>query len=222
MAPRPSPYNAIFSPSFENSIPFHSVNYLCLFARLDQNGDGFISVDELKAHIDAVKEGTIKLDSLADKKMQDQMKKFDLDGDGDLKLSEISVAFKLSQDRAMLFKQMLCASIVGLLLSYVVLSGLIYYVIEVSKDTTIGSSGSLLIKGTDQTVQVNSAEFAIVNGTFYPRHSGTCSSGACQNSSQAAVQTSQVLKTDDLRANTQSLTQPLPGAAVTPLVIGYG
>jgi hypothetical protein len=157
---------------------------------MDQNGDGYLSMGELTAHLDSVREGTIMLDALANKKMQQEMKKFDIDGDGVLKLEEISVAFKMSQDRAQLLKQMLFGSLIGLLLSYVVLSGLVYFVIQISKETAVGSSGTMLVKGTNQTVQVSSADFAIMNGTFYPRFSGTCADGTCPTSSP--VQTSQV------------------------------
>ena len=75
-------------------------------------------------------EGTIILDALDDPVMKKEMKKFDVDGDGNLKLREIMMAFKLSQDRIDILKYSLIGLVLALIVSYVVLGGLVYYVIE--------------------------------------------------------------------------------------------
>ena len=87
-------------------------------------------MSEIQAHLDSVNEGTIILDALDDPVMKKEMKKFDVDGDGNLKLREIMMAFKLSQDRIDILKYSLIGLVLALIVSYVVLGGLVYYVIE--------------------------------------------------------------------------------------------
>jgi hypothetical protein len=137
--------------------------------RLDLDSDGFLTVGEIQAHLSSVKEGTIILDALDDQDMKMQIKKFDVDGDGSLKLQEILAAFKVSQDRMAILKYALIFLVFALLLSYVTLGGLVYYVIQITKESSIGSSGVMFIKGTDQPVQVGSADFTVENGVFYSK-----------------------------------------------------
>ncbi len=145
---------------------------------------------EIQAHLSSVKEGTIVLDALDDQDMKAQMKKFDADGDGNLKLQEILAAFKVSQDRMAILKYALIFLVFVLLLSYVTLGGMVYYVIQITKESAIGTSGVMFVKGTDQLVQVGSADFSVENGVFYSKANGQCSNGTCP--SAAPIQTLQV------------------------------
>jgi hypothetical protein len=149
-----------------------------------------LTVREIQAHLDSVKEGTIVLDALENQDIKQQMKKFDIDGDGSLKLQEILSAFKMSQDRAEILKYSMAGLVLALLVSYVILGGLVYYVIELTKESMIGTSGLMLVKGTNQTVQVGSADFTVEDGVFHTRASGTCSNTTCP--SAAPIQTLQV------------------------------
>jgi hypothetical protein len=160
--------------------------------RLDLNGDGFLAVGEIQAHLDSVKEGTIVLDALRDQDMKTQMKKFDIDGNGRLKLQEVLAAFKESQDRAKHLKLSLVFLVISLLLSYVTLSGLVYYIIQLTQEISIGASGIMFVKGTDRLVQVGSADFTVQEGVFHSRAVGQCSNGTCPSSSP--IQTFQVIE----------------------------
>jgi hypothetical protein len=150
------------------------------------DGDGCLTVGEIEAHITAVKDGTIVLDSLVDHDMKKNMKKFDVDGDGHLKLQEILSAFKVSQDRTEIMKYFVKFLFFALLVSYITLGGLVYYVVQISKDSSIGNSGLMFVKGTDHLVQVASADFTVQNGVFYSR---SCSNGTCP--AAAPIQTEQ-------------------------------
>ena len=74
---------------------------------------------EIQAHLDSVNEGTILLEALKDPEMKNEMKKFDADGDGILKLREILMAFKISQDRAQILKYSLAGLVLALIVTYV-------------------------------------------------------------------------------------------------------
>ena len=129
------------------------------------------------------------MDALDDQDMKAQMKKFDVDGDGNLKLQEILAAFKVSQDRMAILKYALIFLVFVLLVSYVTLGGMVYYVIQITKESSIGVSGIMFVKGTDQPVQVGSADFTVENGVFFTRANGACSNGTCP--SAAPIQTQQ-------------------------------
>ncbi len=146
-----------------------------------------------------MKEGTIVLDALGDTDMKREMKKFDIDGDGNLKLREILAAFKLSQDRVEIFKYAIVLLVLALLVSYLVLGGLVYYIVDLSKESSIGTSGVMLMKGTNQTVQVGSADFTVENGVFQTRANGLCTNGTCPAS--APIQTAQVGHYKNARAS---------------------
>jgi hypothetical protein len=150
-------------------------------------------MSEIQAHLDSVNEGTIILDSLDDPLMKKEMKKFDVDGDGNLKLREILMAFKLSQDRIDILKYSLVGLVIALIVSYVVLGGLVYYVIELTKESSIATSGTMLVKGTNQPVQVGSADFSVEGGVFHSK--SACTNGTCAAS--APIQTLQVCKPRD-------------------------
>jgi hypothetical protein len=155
--------------------------------RLDLDGDGCLTEAEVEAHVSAVKKGTIVLDSLADSDMKKHMKEFDLDGDGNLTLQEILTAFKVSQDRTQIMKYFVMFLIFALIISYITLGGLVYYVIQLSKESSIEKSGLMMVKGTDQVVQVGSADFTVKDGVFYSR---SCSNGTCP--AAAPIKTQQV------------------------------
>ena len=121
---------------------------------------------EIQAHLDSVNEGTILLEALKDPEMKNKMKKIDADGDGILKLREILMAFKISQDRAQILKYSLAGLVLALIVTYVVLGGLVYYVIQLTKESSIASSGTMLVKGTNQLVQVGSADFSVEDGVL--------------------------------------------------------
>jgi hypothetical protein len=164
--------------------------------RLDRDGDGFLTMSEIQACLSSVKEGTIVLDALDDADMKKAMQKFDVDGDGSLKLREILLAFKMSQDKVEILKYSLAGLVLALLVSYVVLGGLVYYVVELTKESSIGSSGTMMIKGTSQAVQVGSADFTVENGVFHTKSGGSCSNGTCP--APAPIQTLQVGHTLDI------------------------
>ena len=84
----------------------------------------------------------------------------------------------------------LVAALILLVISYAVLGGLVYYVIQLSKESSIDKSGVMMMKGTDQPVQVGSADFKVVDGVFTSQGK-TCTDGSCPNPS-GAIQTSQV------------------------------
>jgi hypothetical protein len=155
--------------------------------RLDLDGDGFLTEEEVEAHTSAVKKGTIVLDSLADSDMKKQMKEFDQDGDGNLTLQEILTAFKMSQDRMKIMKYFVIFLIFALVISYITLGGLVYYVIQLTKESSIEKSGLMMVKGTDQVVQVGSADFTVKDGVFYSR---SCANGTCP--AAAPIKTQQV------------------------------
>jgi hypothetical protein len=155
--------------------------------RLDMDGDGYLTVEEMETHVSAVKEGKIVLDALVDPDMKRDMKKFDMDDDGKLTLPEILSAFKLSQDRMQFMKYLVLFLVLALIVSYITLGGLVYYVIQLSKESSIEKTGLMVVKGTDQLVQVGSADFTVKNGIFYSR---SCANGTCP--AAAPIQTQQV------------------------------
>ena len=155
--------------------------------RFDMDGDGYLTVEEMETHIAAVREGKIVLDALVDPDMRKDMKTFDMDDDGKLTLPQILTAFKLSQDRMQFMKYFILFLVLTLIVSYITLGGLVYYVIQLSKESSIEKTGLMLVKGTDQLVQVGSADFTVKNGMFYSR---TCVNGTCP--AAAPIQTQQV------------------------------
>ncbi len=162
---------------------------------------------EIQAHLDSVNEGTILLEALKDPEMKNEMKKFDADGDGILKLREILTAFKISQDRAQILKYSLAGLVLALIVTYVVLGGLVYYVIQLTKESSIASSGTMLVKGTNQLVQVGSADFSVEGGVFHSK--SACTNGTC--SASAPIQTLQVGHCRDDGISNRPLTLSFPG-----------
>lgn len=158
--------------------------------RLDVDHDGFLTMAELQKDIDSMKAGAIILDQLDDQDMKKQMKNFDIDNDGKLEAFEILAALKESHARGKFMMYAIIALVIALIVSYVTLGGLVYFVIQLSKDSSIAPTGIMLIKGTDQIVQVGSADFTVQDGVFQTRAQEKCSSGTCRSSEP--IKTSQV------------------------------
>ena len=113
--------------------------------------------------------------------MRKQMRGHDLDGDDSLKLQDMFSAFQISNDKRNKLKFSIAAFVLALLVSCIILAGLVVYGIQITKDSRIGESGIMFVKGTNQTVQVGSADFTVEDGIFHTRTSGTCSAGTCQS-----------------------------------------
>jgi hypothetical protein len=147
-------------------------------------------MQELQKDVDSMKAGAIILDQLDDQDMKEQMKKFDIDNDGKLEAFEILAALKESHARGKFLMYAIVGLVLALIVSYVTLGGLVYFVIQLSKESSIAPTGMMLIKGTDQIVQVGSADFTVQNGVFHTRAQEKCSGGTC--SSSEPIKTSQV------------------------------
>ena len=60
--------------------------------------------------------------------------------------------------------------------------GLLIVVIEMTKESKIGSNGVMLVKGTTDPVRVASTDFTVINGVLSTRSSQsnqTCGGGVC-------------------------------------------
>ncbi len=159
---------------------------------LDHDGDGYITVEEVQIHLEAVKEGTIVLSALTNPEMKKKMEQFDVDNDGKLRLDEIVSAFTQSQLQVRMANRALVVLLVALLISYIVIGGLVFYVIQVAKESRVETHGLMMVKDSNQTVQVGSADFTVVNGVLHTKVQ-TCSKDTCQSSQVGVpIQSSQV------------------------------
>ena len=147
--------------------------------RLDTDNDGYLTMQELEKGIDSVKEGSIVLNQLADENIRKQMDEFDIDKDGKLEAHEILAALKESHARHQFLKYAVISLVVALLVSYVTLGGLVYFVVQLAKESSIAPNGAMTIKGTDQIVQVGSADFTVKDGVFHTQPQKRCSAELC-------------------------------------------
>ncbi len=150
-----------------------------MICRLDTGNDGYLTLQEIEKGIDSVKEGSIVINQLADENIRRQMDQFDIDKDGKLEAYEILAALKESHARHKFLKYAVISLVIALLVSYVTLGWLVHFVIQLAKDSSIAPNGAMMIKGTDQIVQVGSADFTVKDGVFHTQPQKKCSAESC-------------------------------------------
>jgi hypothetical protein len=112
------------------------------------------------------------------------LKQLDTGGDGKLDAQEILAGIRALHREKEKTRQLLWITVglfIFLLLLLGAVGGMLYFVIQVTKDSTLDASGAMIAKGSNKSVQVSSTDFSVVDGVLVPRTSGnlTCSGGFC-------------------------------------------
>eukprot|EP00793_Prasinoderma_coloniale_P003961 PRCOL_00006802-RA len=134
---------------------------------LDDEGDGVLELDEITEMVEmyaALKEqnktGEINISTLP-KEIQPSLKVFDVDGDGTVAPMELARGAELYIESKKTVKKLTRLSVALLLLMGVMLAaitGLVFAVVELSKETSTGSGGVQTVKGGDAPVATAKVE----------------------------------------------------------------
>ena len=148
---------------------------------LDDEGNGVLEIDEIAEMVEmyaAVKEankrGEIDIKTLP-KEIQPSLKVFDVDGDGTVAPLELARGAELYVESKKMVKKLTRLAVALLLLMGIMLAaitGLVFTVVELSKETSTDGSGVQTVKGTNESVKVASAETASVGGVSVDRETG--------------------------------------------------
>lgn len=138
----------------------------------------------LEAQSHSKSQGTIPFDAFPEN-VQDKLKELDLSGDGKIDAKEIIAGMQALQrekqkTRQLLFLVTVLSILMCLLLGAI--CGVLFAVIVMTKESKIGSSGVMLVKGTSDPVRVASTDFTVINGVLSSRNSQsnqTCAGGVC-------------------------------------------
>jgi hypothetical protein len=124
--------------------------------------------------------------------VQEKLKELDTSGDGQVDANEILAGIEALHRERNKARQMLIAVGILILLVCILLGGtalILASVIDASKESRIGSSGAMLVKGSNETVRVGAVDFTVVNGVLASRDPQSCNRSACPPS---AIQVSEV------------------------------
>ena len=126
---------------------------------LDDEGDGVLEIDEIAEMVEmyaalkeANKNGEISIATLP-KEIQPTLKVFDVDGDGTVAPMELARGAELYIESKKTVKKLTRLSVALLLLMGVMLAaitGLVFAVIELSKETTVSADGVTTVKGSTE------------------------------------------------------------------------
>ena len=90
--------------------------------------------------------------------MQDSLRALDLDGSGSVdsrELARAAEAYRSVQARAKRLNRMLAFGAVVLMLTLAAFSGLVFAVVEMTKESRVSDSGVLMVKGSNETVKTS-------------------------------------------------------------------
>ena len=90
--------------------------------------------------------------------MQDSLRALDLDGSGSVdsrELARAAEAYRSVQARAKRLNRMLAFGAVVLMLTLAAFSGLVFAVVEMTKESRVSESGVLMVKGSNETVKTS-------------------------------------------------------------------
>eukprot|EP00793_Prasinoderma_coloniale_P002942 PRCOL_00002424-RA len=126
---------------------------------LDDEGDGVLEIDEIAEMVEmyaalkeANKNGEISIATLP-KAIQPTLKVFDVDGDGTVAPMELARGAELYIESKKTVKKLTRLSVALLLLMGVMLAaitGLVFAVVELSKETTVSADGVTTVKGSTE------------------------------------------------------------------------
>jgi hypothetical protein len=151
----------------------------------------------LRAQSHSKTQGTIPFDAFPEN-VQDKLKELDLSGDGKIDAKEIIAGMQALQREKQKTRQLLLlVTVLGILMCLLLgaICGMLFAVIDMTKESRIGSSGVMLVKGTSDPVRVASTDFTVINGVLSTRGSQsnqTCGGGVCPSD---PIQVSEVLPT---------------------------
>ena len=137
---------------------------------------------EAKSHYKT--QGAIPFDAFPDN-VQDKLKELDLSGDGKIDAKEIIAGMQaLHRERQKTRQLFLLVTALSILMCLLLgaVCGLLFAVIEITKESKIGSNGVMFVKGTSDPVRVASTDFTVIDGvlsTRDPRSNQTCGGGVC-------------------------------------------
>jgi hypothetical protein len=138
----------------------------------------------VESHSNAKTEGTIPFSAFPEN-VQDKLKELDLSGDGKIDAKEIIAGMQALQREKQKTRQLLLMlSVLGVLMCVLLaaICGLLFAVIELTKESKIGSDSVMLVKGKNDPVRVASTDFTVINGVLSSRDSRanqTCGGGVC-------------------------------------------
>ena len=90
--------------------------------------------------------------------MQDSLRALDLDGSGSVdsrELARAAEAYRSVQARAKRLNRMLAFGAVVLMLTLAAFSGLVFAVVDMTKESRVSESGVLMVKGSNETVKTS-------------------------------------------------------------------
>jgi len=93
--------------------------------------------------------------------LQGSLKAFDHDGDGMINKAELAAAARMyreSKNNVRALGKVIVALSAVLLLTLFAIMGLVYLVVEMSKETSTGSDGTMTVKGSSEPVRVDTVE----------------------------------------------------------------
>ncbi len=140
--------------------------------------------------------------------VQEKLKALDADGSGYVDADEVVEGVRALEREKQRTKSLMWL-IVGLFVFLVLLlaatGGVLFFVIDATKESRTDSSGVLLAKGSGTPVQVASVDFSVVDGMLVPKNV-TCGGGVCPNT---PLQVTQVFGYHTSKHGCLFLTSPL-------------
>jgi len=132
--------------------------------KFDEDGNG-LSIEDLELAAEKLNASKGMRDGFSLKAFPDDlqgtMKAFDQDGDGTVNKAELAAAarmYKESKEKVRMLGKIIAALSIVLLLTLLAIMGLVYVVVEMSKETSTGGDGVMTVKGSSEAVRVDTVE----------------------------------------------------------------
>jgi hypothetical protein len=128
------------------------------------------------------------------------LKELDTSGDGKIDAKEIIAGMQALQREKQKTRQLLLmVTVLGFLMCVLLaaICGLLFAVIELTKESKIGSDSIMLVKGKNDPVRVASTDFTVINGVLSTRDSRanqTCGGGVCPSKPIQVSEASQQMR----------------------------
>lgn len=154
--------------------------FAAVLRRYDLNRNGTLDREEtihcaadLARMRHQVEQGTVHINAFPDF-AQPLLEEHDLDGDGTLEVHEMICAFQAlerERQKARLWFRVTLAALAFILILLLSISGLLYYILDVMRDSDVKEGGMMVVKDTNLPVQTASFELMVKEGRLVERNS---------------------------------------------------